>query len=230
ADDFQSIQQRGPGDDGRTMLIVVENWNLHGLAQSFLDVETFRGFNVLEVDTAEGEFEKLADLDDLVRIVRIEFDVEHIHVGESLEQHRLPFHNRLASQSADVAEAQDRGSVGHDGNQVTAPGVIESVVGILVDGETRLRHAGRVGQAEVALSTAGLGGSDFDFSGLGAAVIIQSLLFGDHYFLRDLFLLPAPGFRWPGSIPSGSAATQGRSGSSGEPLSGSSRSATGARL
>ena len=163
-------------------------------------------------------FEKLADFDDLVGIVRIEFNVEHIHVGESLEQHGLAFHDGLASQSADIAQAQDRGSVGHDGDQVAAPGVIESVMRILVDGETRLRHARRVGEAEVALGTAGLGGSDFDFSGLGAAVIIQSLLFGDHYFLRDLFLLPDPGFRWPGSIPSGSAATQARSGSSGEPL------------
>ena len=103
ADNLQRIQQRGSGDDRRAMLVVVEDRNLHGLAQSLLDVETLRGLDVFEIDSAESGFEQLADFDDLIGIVGVDFDVEDIHVGEALEQDGFPFHDRLARQRADIA-------------------------------------------------------------------------------------------------------------------------------
>src|SRR5208337_2898853 len=133
---------------------------------------------------------------------------------------RLPFHHGLARQRADVTQAENSGAVGDNGNEITASGVFKGVMGIFVDGETRLSDAGRVGQTEIALCPAGLGGGDFNFSRLGTAVIIQSLLLGNHCFLSDFFVtLPRPRFPVAGSIPSDSGAIRERSDSSGERLS-----------
>src|ERR1700733_2389212 len=104
ADDFESIQQSGTGDDGGSVLVVVKNRNLHRLAEGFLDLETVGGFDVFEIDPAEGGFEKLANLDDLFGIVTVDFNVENVDVGEALEEDGFPFHDRLTSKSADVTQ------------------------------------------------------------------------------------------------------------------------------
>ena len=49
------------------------------------------------------------DVDQLVRVVLGQLDVEHVDAGELLEQAALPFHHRLGGQRADVAQAQHRG-------------------------------------------------------------------------------------------------------------------------
>ncbi|KAG1080349.1 hypothetical protein G6F40_015918 [Rhizopus arrhizus] len=88
-----------------------------------LDGEAFRGLDVFQVDAAEGGFQAGDDLDQLVRVGFVDFDVEDIQAGELLEQHRLAFHDRLGSQRTDVAQAQHRGAVGDHADQVATGGV-----------------------------------------------------------------------------------------------------------
>ena len=94
----------------------------------------------------------------------VELDVEDIDVGEAFEQDALAFHDRLAGQRADVAQAEHRGPVGHHCDQIAAAGVLECVLRVLLDLQAGYRHARRVGQAQIALGAARLGGSDFDLS------------------------------------------------------------------
>ena len=47
----------GGGDDGGAVLVVVEDRDVHQLAQALLDDEAFRRLDVLEVDAAEGRAE-----------------------------------------------------------------------------------------------------------------------------------------------------------------------------
>ena len=107
-------------DDGGAVLVVVEDRDVHALAQLLLDVEALGRLDVLEVDAAQRGLERGDDVDQLVGVVLGEFDVEDVDAGELLEQAALAFHHRLAGQRADVAQAQHRGAVGDHADQVAA--------------------------------------------------------------------------------------------------------------
>ena len=77
-----------------------------------LDVEALGRLDVLEVDAAEGGLERGDDLDELVRVGLVDLDVEHVDVGELLEQAALALHHRLAGQGADVAKTEHGRAVG----------------------------------------------------------------------------------------------------------------------
>ena len=52
--ELQRVDQAGRGDDRGAVLVVVEDRDVHQLAQALLDDEAFRRLDVLEVDAAEG--------------------------------------------------------------------------------------------------------------------------------------------------------------------------------
>ena len=102
------------------MLVVVEDRDVHQLAQALLDDEALRRLDVLEVDAAEGRPEIAHAIDELVDVLGVDLEVDAVDVGEALEQDGLAFHHRLAGERADVAQAQHRGAVGDHGDQVAA--------------------------------------------------------------------------------------------------------------
>ena len=150
SDDFQGVDQRRAGDDGGAVLVVVEDRDVHGLLQFLLDVETLGRLDVLQVDAAEGRLEQLAGLDDLVRIFRVELDVEDVDVGKAFEEDPLAFHDRLPGQGARFAQPEDRGAVGDHRHQIALGGVLVGILGVLCDFQTGLRDPGRVCQGQVA--------------------------------------------------------------------------------
>ena len=119
---------------------------MHGdvehLAQALLDLEAVRRGDVLEVDAAEGRGDARHGLDEILRVVAVHLDVEHIDIGKLLEQHRLAFHHRLGRQRAGVAQAQHRSAIADDRHQIALGGVLEGVVRVGLDGLHRLGHAG----------------------------------------------------------------------------------------
>ncbi len=54
-------------------------------------------------------------------------DIEHVDIGESFEQHRLPFHDGLSGQRTDISQAKDRSSVGKNGDEISAGRVLEGI-------------------------------------------------------------------------------------------------------
>ena len=112
------------GDDRRAVLIVMKDGNVHHLAQALLDVEALRRLDVFEIDPAKRRPKIFHRIDEFVRILGPDFQVDRIDVGESLEQHRLAFHHRLRSKRAEVAEAEDRRAVGNDRDHVAACRVV----------------------------------------------------------------------------------------------------------
>ena len=174
ADMLQRVQDRRGGDDGGAMLVVVEDRDLHALAQLRLDVEALRRLDVLEVDAAEGRLHARDGLDQRVGVVFGQFDVEHVDTGELLEQAGLAFHHRLAGQRADVAEAQHRGAVGDHGHQVGARGEVASPrAGSSSDRHAGIGHARRIGQRQVALGGHRLGRRDRDLARRRDAVVFE---------------------------------------------------------
>ena len=173
ADVLQRVQDRRRGDDGGAVLVVVEDRDLHALAQLGLDVEALRRLDVLEVDAAEGRLHARDGVDQRVGVVLGQFDVEHVDAGELLEQAGLAFHHRLAGQRADVAQAQHRGAVGDDGHQVGARGQVHRLGRVARDLHAGVGHAGRIGQRQVALGGHRLGRVDRDLARRRVAVVFE---------------------------------------------------------
>ena len=118
------VDQAGGGDDRGAVLVVVHDRDVHPLAQGLLDDEAFGRGDVLEVDAAEARLHQRDRVDERVGILGVELDVDRIDVGEALEQHRLAFHHRLGGERAEIAEAEDRGAVGDDRDEIALGGII----------------------------------------------------------------------------------------------------------
>ncbi|CUK19883.1 Uncharacterised protein [Achromobacter xylosoxidans] len=173
AHDLQAVDEGRRHTDRRAVLVVVEDGDLHALAQLALDGEAFGRLDVFQVDAAEGGFQAGDYLDQLVRVGLVDLDVEHVQPGELLEQHRLAFHHRLGGQRADIAQAQHRGAVGDHAHQVAARGVAEHIGRVRHDFLTGRRHPGRVRQGQVTLVGELLGRRDGDFAGTAVLVVFK---------------------------------------------------------
>ena len=173
AEQLEAVQYRRANDDGRAMLVVVKDRDAHALAQLALDVEALRRLDVLQVDAAEGRLERGDHVDQLVRVVLRQLDVEDVDAGEFLEEAGLALHHRLGRQRADVAQAEHRRAVGDDADQVAAGSQRRRHAGIGDDGIAGRRHAGRIGQRQVALVGEPLGGRHRYLAGGGELVVFE---------------------------------------------------------
>ena len=141
-----------------------------------LDHEAIGRADVLEVDAADRRLEQLAKPDHVLRIFGCDFEVEHVDVGERLEQDPFALHHRLAGEGADIAQAEDGGPVRHDRHEVPLGRVGVGVFRPLGDLEARLRHPRGVGEGQVALVLEGLGRRDLDLPRAALGVVIECLL------------------------------------------------------
>ena len=167
------VEQRRAGNDGRAVLVVVENRDVHFLFQRLLDDEALGGLDVLKVDAAEGGLHGLHRRDEFLGAARLQTEIKNIHVREILEEDALALHDRLGRVGSDVAEAEDGGAVGNDGHEVGAARVFGHQRLILRDGLARLGHARRIGEGEVFLAFAALGQHHFRFPVTGRSMIFE---------------------------------------------------------
>ena len=80
---------------------------------------------------------------------------------------------------ADVAESEHGGAVGYHRDQVALVGVLECILRVLLDLKAGNSYAGGVGEAEIALGAARLGGDDFHLSWARLTVVVKSILLGN---------------------------------------------------
>ena len=117
------------------------------------------------IDRAEGRFQQLHGTDDLIRILRVQFDIKGIDVGETFEENRLAFHHRLSRQGADVAQPEHGGAIGHNPYEVATRRVLAGCIWILLNLEAWNRNAGRVGQRQIGCVRNGLVGTTCNLPG-----------------------------------------------------------------
>ncbi len=135
------------------MLIVVHDRDLHALAQGLLDDEAFRRLDVLEIDAAEAGLQQRHRVDEALRVLGVELEVDGVDVGEALEQHRLAFHHRLGGERAEIAQAENGGAVGDDGDEIALGGIVIGGRRVLGDDADRHGDARRISQRQVALAS-----------------------------------------------------------------------------
>ena len=179
AGQIERVDQAGGGDDRGAVLVVVEDRNVEQFAQALLDDEALRRLDVFEVDAAPAGAEQLDAIDELVGVLGRDFEIDGIDVGEALEQHRLAFHHRLGRQRAAIAEPEDGGAVGDDGDEIALDRVVVGAARILGDGQHRHGDARRIGERQVALGRHRLGGDDLQLAGPADAVELQGFLIGE---------------------------------------------------
>ncbi len=173
------VDEASGRDDGGAVLVVVEDGDVHQLAQPVLDDEALRRLDVLEVDAAEAAAQEAHAVDELVHVLGRDFEVDAVHVGEPLEQGDLALHDGLGGQRAEVAQAQDGGAVRDDGDHVAAGGVFVGERRVAVDAQAGFGDAGRVGEAEVARGDERLADSRLQLARPPLGVEGERLLGGD---------------------------------------------------
>ena len=176
---LERVDQPGGRDDRRPVLVIVEDRNVHDLAQPLLDNEAVGRLDILEVDAAERRAEEPHAVDELVDIGCVDLEVDGIDVREALEQHRLAFHHRLGCQCAEIAEPEDSRAVGNHRDQIAACGVVERAARILGDRLDGHRHARRVCQRQVALGRHRLGRVDLQLARPSRGMEVESFLRAD---------------------------------------------------
>ncbi len=147
AGDFQGIQQRGRGDNGRAVLIVMENGDFHGAPQLFFDQETLRRLDVFEIDAAEGRLKHLTGTDYLAGIMGGEFDIENVNIRKALEQNAFSFHHGFSGERPYVAQTEHGGAVSDHRDEVSLGGVFIGKTGVAFDGEAGNGNPGGISQA-----------------------------------------------------------------------------------
>ena len=93
------------------MLIIVHNGDICCFSNPTFDFKALRGFDVLEVDTAERFGNVDHGADEFFGVFGVHFDIKDIDSCEGLEQQPFAFHHRFAGQRTDVPQTKNRSSV-----------------------------------------------------------------------------------------------------------------------
>ena len=149
ADEFQAAQDARDGGNGGTVLVVVEDGDAHRFFQTVFNVVAFGRGNIFEVDAGERFFQKLYTVNKFFGIFRIDDNRNGVDVSETFIEGAFPFHDGDRCGGADVAEAEDAGAVGDDGDDVSSPGVFEREVFVFFNRQARRGDAGCVDDGEV---------------------------------------------------------------------------------
>jgi hypothetical protein len=172
----ERVDEAGGRDDRGAVLVVVEDRDVHDLAQALLDHEALGRLDVLQVDAPEGRREIAHAVDEGVRVLGVDLEIDRIDVGEALEQHRLALHHGLRGERAEIAEAEDRGAVRDHRHHVGARRVVVGGRRVLGDRLHRDGDAGRIGEREVPLRRHRLRRDHLELAGPALGVELQGLL------------------------------------------------------
>ena len=118
AHNLQGVEQRGAGDNGRAVLVVVHHRDVHLFFQSSLHLEALRRFDILQVDAPESGLQRLHDLHEFFYAAGIYLQVEDVDARKLFEQYAFSLHHGLGGFRANVAQAKHRCSVRNHAHQV----------------------------------------------------------------------------------------------------------------
>ena len=158
------------------MLVIMEHGDVHEFAQALFDDETIRCLDVFKVYAAECRAKIAYSPNELFNVFRINFKVNRINIGKTLEQNRFSFHHGLGRQGPKITQTQNGRAIGNHRHQIALGRVVISRIGVFSDAAHGCRHTGAIGQRQVTLGGHGFGRVDFELSWLSALVELQRLL------------------------------------------------------
>ncbi len=178
AGQVQRVDQPGRRDDRGAVLVVVKHRDIQQLAQPLLDHEALGRLDVLEIDAAKGRVQEAHAIDELVDVAGVDLEIDRIDIGKALEQRAFALHDRLCRERAEVAEAEHRGAVRNDRDEIALRGVVEGGTRLAMDVQAGEGHPRRIGERQIALRRQRLGRRDRQLAGPPARMKLQRLVFG----------------------------------------------------
>ena len=85
----EGVQQARRRDDGRSMLVIMEDGNVHLRLEALFDDKTVRRRDVFEIDAAKGGAQIFYAIDERFRIAGIHLKVDGVDIGEALKKNGL---------------------------------------------------------------------------------------------------------------------------------------------
>ena len=174
ANDFQAIDKGRRNANRSAVLIIVKNRDAHALTQLALNRKALRRLDVFEIDAAKSWFQTRDNLNELVRILLIDFNIKNIDSRKLFKQYRFAFHNGFGSQRPDIAKPQDRGAIGDHANEIASRRVAKSICRIGNNLLARRRNTWRISQCQITLIGQHLGRRNRNFPGATLLMIIKS--------------------------------------------------------
>src|SRR3546814_4820454 len=92
------------------MLIIMEHGNVHPFPERLFDDEAFGRLDIFKVDSAKARLHQRNRVDESIRILGVQFEVDRIDVGEAFEKDGLAFHHRLRCKRAQIARSEEHTS------------------------------------------------------------------------------------------------------------------------
>ncbi len=86
---FERIDDAGEDDDGGPVLVIMHDGYRKLALEAVFDFEAAGGRDIFEVDTAEARRERLDDANNLLGILRGEYERDAVYVGKRFENKRL---------------------------------------------------------------------------------------------------------------------------------------------
>src|SRR6185437_6042599 len=115
------------------MLIVMHHGYLQRFTQHPLDIKTFRGPDIFQVDSPKGGLQCLDDLYETLGILLIDLDIEYIDVSKYLEQYSLSLHDRFRRFRPDIPQSQHRRPIADHGHEVALGGILINIIDVFMD-------------------------------------------------------------------------------------------------
>ena len=165
----EGTDDAGQGGNGRAVLVIMEDRDVHFPFQGLFDFIAFRRSNIFQVDTGERRLQTLYRFDEFFRVLRIQTDRYGIDAAKDLEENGFPFHDRHGSFRADVAQAEDAGPVRYDGDHIATAGQVERQIRVLSDFPARLGNARRIENTQVVVGLEDFPGNGFNNAVFAAA-------------------------------------------------------------
>ena len=153
------------------MLVIVHDRDIQFVLQATFDLEGFGCLDIFQVYPPESRCDPFDRIDELVHILGVDLNVEHINVGKYLKEQTLPFHDRLGSLGSNITQPQNCSTIRDHCDQVALVGVAIDVVRLLLYLQARLGYSGRIGKGKIPLSRVLLGRNDLYLSRTGFSVV-----------------------------------------------------------
>ena len=155
------------------MLVIVKDRNAHPLFEFFFNIEALRRLDVFQIDPAERRLHGGNHVDQFVRVIFGQLDIEHVDPGEFLEQATLAFHDRLGGQRADVTQTKHGSTVGNHTDQIGPRRIFSGSGRVFNDRITRRSNTRRIGQRKITLVGQTFGRTNRNFAGGWPAMVFK---------------------------------------------------------
>src|SRR5699024_7239308 len=101
---LKPINKGSTHSDSCAVLVIMKHGDGHTFTQLTLNLKALGCFNIFEIDAAKGGFKCGNNINKLIWIAFIDFNIKHIKAAELLKQYRFPLHHRFGSQSPNIAK------------------------------------------------------------------------------------------------------------------------------